>query len=52
MVATYVRAPPMMARGEGCYLWDVENRRYLNFVLIAKVLSALRLPFNLLPAVL
>ena len=21
----------MMARGEGCYLWDVENRRYLDF---------------------
>ena len=31
MVATYVRAPPMMVKGEGCYLWDVENRRYLDF---------------------
>lgn len=31
MVATYVRPPPMMAKGEGCYLWDVENRRYLDF---------------------
>ena len=31
MVATYVRPPPMMAKGEGCYLWDVENRKYLDF---------------------
>ena len=31
MVATYVRPPPMMVKGEGCYLWDVENRRYLDF---------------------
>lgn len=31
MVATYVRPPPMMVRGEGCYLWDVENRKYLDF---------------------
>lgn len=31
MVPTYVRPPPMMAKGEGCYLWDVENRRYLDF---------------------
>lgn len=31
MVATYVRPPPMMAKGEGCYLWDIENRRYLDF---------------------
>ena len=31
MVATYVRPPPMMVRGEGCYLWDIENRRYLDF---------------------
>jgi len=21
----------MMAKGEGCYLWDIENRRYLDF---------------------
>lgn len=21
----------MMVKGEGCYLWDVENRRYLDF---------------------
>ena len=31
MVATYVRPPPMMVKGEGCYLWDIENRRYLDF---------------------
>lgn len=31
MVATYVRPPPVMAKGEGCYLWDIENRRYLDF---------------------
>lgn len=31
MVATYVRPPPVMAKGEGCYLWDLENRRYLDF---------------------
>ena len=21
----------MMAKGEGCYLWDIENRIYLDF---------------------
>ena len=26
-----MRPPPMMVKGEGCYLWDVENRRYLDF---------------------
>lgn len=31
MVPTYVRPPPMMVKGEGCYLWDIENRRYLDF---------------------
>jgi acetylornithine aminotransferase len=31
MVATYIRPPPMMLKGEGCYLWDVENRKYLDF---------------------
>lgn len=31
MVATYVRPPPLMIKGEGCYLWDAENRRYLDF---------------------
>ena len=31
MVATYKRAPPIMVTGEGCYIWDIENRRYLDF---------------------
>ncbi|KAI9681291.1 MAG: acetylornithine aminotransferase [Caeruleum heppii] len=31
MVPTYVRPPPIFVKGEGCYLWDVENRRYLDF---------------------
>jgi acetylornithine aminotransferase len=31
MVATYARPPPMMVKGDGCYLWDIENRRYLDF---------------------
>ena len=31
MVATYVRPPPMMVKGQGCYLWDIENRKYLDF---------------------
>ncbi|EEP81549.1 acetylornithine aminotransferase [Uncinocarpus reesii 1704] len=30
MVPTYVRPLPVMAKGEGCYLWDLENRRYLD----------------------
>jgi len=31
MVATYVRPPPIMVKGEGCYLYDAENRQYLDF---------------------
>lgn len=31
----------MMAKGEGCYLWDIDNRWYLHFVFTTKVLSAL-----------
>ncbi|KAI9804650.1 MAG: acetylornithine aminotransferase [Piccolia ochrophora] len=31
LVPTYVRPPPMFVKGEGCYLWDIENRRYLDF---------------------
>ncbi|TKX24068.1 acetylornithine aminotransferase [Elsinoe australis] len=31
MVPTYVRPPPMFQQGEGCYLYDVENRQYLDF---------------------
>ena len=32
MVRTYVRPTPVMVRGEGCYIWDIENRRYLDFM--------------------
>jgi acetylornithine aminotransferase len=31
MVATYVKPMPVMVKGEGCYIWDIENRRYLDF---------------------
>lgn len=31
MVPTYVRPPPMFQQGEGCWLYDVENRKYLDF---------------------
>ena len=31
MVPTYVRPPPMFQQGQGCYIWDVENRQYLDF---------------------
>ena len=31
MVPTYVRPPPMMIQAEGCYLFDEENRAYLDF---------------------
>lgn len=30
MVPTYVRPTPMMVKGEGCYIWDMENRQYLD----------------------
>ena len=31
MVPTYVKPPPMFQKGEGCFIWDVENRQYLDF---------------------
>ena len=31
MVPTYVRPAPVFQQGEGCYLWDIENRQYLDF---------------------
>ncbi|KAL2755300.1 hypothetical protein ACRALDRAFT_1057545 [Sodiomyces alcalophilus JCM 7366] len=31
MVATYARPPPVFVKGEGSWLWDVENRKYLDF---------------------
>jgi acetylornithine aminotransferase len=30
MVATYSRPPPVFVKGEGSYLWDAENRKYLD----------------------
>jgi len=30
MVATYARPPPVFEKAEGCYLYDIENRRYLD----------------------
>lgn len=30
LVATYARPMPMFVKGDGCYLWDLENRRYLD----------------------
>lgn len=31
MVKTYVRPPLLFVKGEGMYLYDVENRKYLDF---------------------
>ena len=31
MVPTYVRPPPMFHKGQGCYLYDLDNRQYLDF---------------------
>ncbi|KAI1183105.1 acetylornithine and succinylornithine aminotransferase [Nemania serpens] len=31
MVATYSRPSVMFVKGEGSYLWDLENRKYLDF---------------------
>lgn len=31
MVATYARPPPVFVQGEGSFLYDVENRKYLDF---------------------
>lgn len=30
MVKTYARPPPVFLRGKGCYLWDIEDRKYLD----------------------
>lgn len=30
MVPTYVRPPIMIIKGQGCYMWDMENRRFLD----------------------
>lgn len=31
MVATYSRPPVVFVKGEGSYLWDLEDRKYLDF---------------------
>ncbi|KAB5583404.1 acetylornithine aminotransferase [Coniochaeta sp. 2T2.1] len=31
MVATYARPPPVFVKGEGSYIWDIDNRKYLDF---------------------
>lgn len=31
MIPTYVRPPPIMVRGKGSCIWDMENRQYLDF---------------------
>jgi acetylornithine aminotransferase len=31
MVRTYVRPPQMFVKGEGSFLFDLENRRYIDF---------------------
>jgi acetylornithine aminotransferase len=31
MLATYARPPPVFVKGEGSYLYDLENRKYLDF---------------------
>lgn len=30
LIGNYARQPVVMARGEGCYLWDTDGRRYLD----------------------
>src|SRR5690348_8584391 len=32
LMHTYRRYPAVIARGEGCRIWDVEGRRYLDFL--------------------
>ncbi|CAG9938762.1 unnamed protein product [Clonostachys rosea f. rosea IK726] len=31
MVATYARPPPVFTKAEGSYIWDIEDRKYLDF---------------------
>lgn len=31
MLATYARPPPVFVKGDGSYLYDLENRKYLDF---------------------
>jgi acetylornithine aminotransferase len=31
MLATYARPPPVFVKGDGSFLYDLENRKYLDF---------------------
>ena len=31
MVATYARPPPVFVKGKGSWLWDAEDRKFLDF---------------------
>lgn len=31
MVKTYIRPPHVFVKGEGCYLWDASDKKYLDF---------------------
>ena len=30
LIGNYARAPICMARGEGCFVWDTDNKKYLD----------------------
>jgi len=32
VLQTYARYPVVLSRGKGCYLYDLEGRRYLDFL--------------------
>src|SRR5690348_4068163 len=32
LLQNYARYPLVLARGKGCYVYDTENRRYLDFI--------------------
>ncbi|PWT84119.1 MAG: aspartate aminotransferase family protein, partial [Proteobacteria bacterium] len=32
LLQNYARYPLVLARGKGCYLYDLEGRRYLDFL--------------------
>ena len=32
LIQTYARAPLVLERGKGCWVWDVKGKKYLDFV--------------------
>src|ERR1051326_6656221 len=32
LMQTYARAPLVIERGKGCWVWDIEGKKYLDFV--------------------